>query len=560
MSGANEVVIIGGNAAGMSCATRLRRLDEKAKITIVEKGPVISFGTCGIPYVLGQVIQVPSQLNVQSPAKMQQWFNLDILINTELLEIDRGSETVRIRDSSGTPRQLHYDKLVLAIGAEPTIPDVPGIQSKHVFALHTAQDLHKVRHYLAGGDARWAAVIGGGFIGLETAENLHRLGLRTTVIERFPHILPGMDEILAEGIQAELRGNGVRLVLNARVTHISEPDGMFPGLVHVHGYEPISADLVIVATGVRARTLIAAKSGLRVGSSGVIVDEKMETTDPDIYAVGDMVKAHHALIGHRLHVPLAGPACRQGRIAADNICGRASRYRGNVGTSVCKIFGLSFGMAGLSNQALRDMGGAPFEYITIHPPQHATYYPGAHIMTMQASFEIPSGKILGVQIVGPEGVDKRLDVISTAIQAGMKISDLADLELGYAPQFGSAKDPVNMLGFVGQNILRKEVRILHPSDLPSKLAHIADYVVFDVRSPEEFRFSHVPGAVSVPLGQLRSVAQRLSTQKPVLAYCWVGYKSYIACRILQQMGFRAFYLDGGLKSLRSNEDYSLEQT
>lgn len=563
-----NVVIVGGVAGGMSCATRLRRLDEGAGITVIEKSPYISYANCGIPYALGGVIVSEAKLHLMTADKAKSWFNIDARLNTELLAINRSEKTIRVRAAQGAEETVPYGKLVLALGAEAFRPPIRGINAPHVFTLQTIPDLNGIDAFISKGgmhgqECQHAVVIGGGFIGLEAVENLVRRGLNVTVLEALPHVMPPVDPDMAEPLHEELRRNGVRVMLNARISEIraTSDSGDRQGAVAVsaaeEGREPeeVPADVVIVATGVRPRTAIALQAGLRVANGAVAVNGHMQTSDGDIYAVGDMVATPNLVSGTDANLTLAGPANREGRVAADHICGRErSRYHGNIGTAVCKVFERTIGLVGFSTEALARMKpGVEFEHVTVHPPHHAGYYPGATPLTVKVAFETPSGRLLGAQAVGAKGVDKRIDVLAMAIQAGMTIEDLEHVELAYAPPYGSAKDPVNMAGFVGGNVLRGDVRIVHAASLaasssPSSLSSFGQVV--DVRSPEEFGRGHLPGAVNIPIGNLRDrVGEIEKDAGRVLVYCWVGYRGYLAYRVLEQMGFDVYNLDGGFKAV-----------
>jgi len=575
---AKQVVIVGGVAGGMSCATRLRRLDENAHITVLEKGPFISYANCGIPYALGNVIQDEGKLHVQTNEKIKAWFNIDVRTNAELVSIDRVKKIVHVRETNEkdsatdqTLQQISYDRLVLSLGAEAVKPPIKGIDSDHVFTLQTIPDLEKVKSYIETHHCRHVAVIGGGFIGLETAENLRFLGLDVTVLEYLPHVFPPVDPDMAELLHREMRRHGLHLVLNARITRITAPGGSQHAQIVFDSSDSIRADLIIAAVGVQARTAVAAQAGLSVSRSGLTVNDTMQTSDPDIYAIGDMVETLNLVSGRSDRLALAGPANRQGRLVADHICGRNVHYRGNVGTAICKVFDLTVGSVGFSVEALRRMGrGDRTKYVTIHPSDHASYYPGAEQMTVRVAFEAPSGRLLGAQIVGKHGVDKRIDIFAMAMRAGMTIEDLEHVELGYAPPYGAAKDPVNMAGFVGGNLLRGAVETVHAQDLANEVLTNSQgerqtytlpdkYQVVDVRSPEEFESGHVIGAMNIPLGTLRTCLGPLDQTKKILVYCRVGYRGYLAYRILKQNGFDVVNLDGGFKSVSDGGYEILEE-
>lgn len=548
MSHQKNVVIVGGVAGGMSCATRLRRLDETVNITVIEKGPYVSYANCGLPYALGGIIS-EEKLRVQSVAKMKDWFNIDARVNTELVSIQREEKRVTVRDATGTESTMPYDKLVLAMGAEAFLPPIEGVDLPHVFTLQTIPDLQKIQALIAGTQVRRAAVVGGGFIGLEAAENLRHLGIDATILEFDHHVFPLVDPEIGQMVDEELRRNGVQLMLNARVTKITSPTDSEPGQVFAEGIEPVAADLVIMAVGIRARTAIAREAGLSVGRTGVTVNEAMQTSDPDIYAVGDMVETLNLISNAPMQTALAGPANRQGRLVADHISGRDVKYRGNLGASVCQVFDMTVGLVGMSSRNLNRLG-IKHEYITVHPPNHAGWYPGAAEMTIKAAFEVPGGRILGVQIIGKEGVDKRIDVMATAMRGGMTIGDLEHLELGYAPPYAAAKDPINMLGFVGGNVLRGDIKLVHAADFVQGSLTLEDFQIVDVRSVEEHARGHLKGAINIPLGELRQRVGEVKKGVPTVVHCWAGYRAYVACRFLAHNGVDAYNLDGGFKAVR----------
>jgi len=535
------LVIVGGVAGGMSAATRARRLSEDASITVFEKGPYVSFANCGIPYALSDTIPDPDSLLLQTPESVKKRFNIDVKINTEVVGIDRKKKVVLVRKKGGNEvNEVPYDKLVLAQGAKPVVPPIEGVDGENVFQLTTVVDLEGVKDYMARREVKRAVVVGGGFIGLEAAENLKEMGLEVAVVERGEHVLPPIDKDVAEPVHEELRKNGVRLVLKKGLEKI-EGD-----TVVVEGGEKIPAEMVMLVVGVRPRTGLARDAGLTVGKTGVTVNAQMQTSDPDIYAVGDMVETEQRVTGLRKVLALAGPANRQGRMAADHIFGKDVSYRGNVGAALVKVFGLTVGITGLSVAALRRLGMDPL-WVSAHPPDHAGYYPGAHPVTLKVAFEKETGKILGAQGIGAAGVDKRIDVLSTAIQAGMTVFDLEHLELAYAPPYGSAKDPVNMVGFIGSNVLRGDVDIVHGQDLTP--ADLKKMQIVDVRSPNEFSRGHLKFAKNIPVNDLRNDISELDKDKKTIVYCQVGYRGYLADRILKQKGFDVMNLDGGYKSV-----------
>jgi NADPH-dependent 2,4-dienoyl-CoA reductase/sulfur reductase-like enzyme/rhodanese-related sulfurtransferase len=546
MKDQTKIVIVGGVAGGMSAATRSRRLDENASITVFERGPYVSYANCGIPYALGGEIEDDDSLLLQSPEALKSRFNIDVYTRSEALDIDRTNRLLYVRnDDNETVTKVLYDKLILSQGAQPWRPSMEGIDLPHVFSLQTVPDLKRIKDFLAEKGSNNICIIGGGFIGLETAEQLRNRGNNITILEYMAHVFPPIDLDIAESLHSEVRKHGVKLQLNARVkrieaTHVVLEDG-----------SQVEAEMVLVLAGVRARTELARKAGLLVGKAGVTVNEFMQTSDLDIYAVGDMVETENRIAHSPMLLALGGPANRQGRLAADHIFGKDIRYRGNVGTSVCRVFDLTVACVGLSVSALRARGQNPL-WVTVHSPHHAGYYPGANPITLKVIFERGTGLLLGCQAVGRAGVDKRIDIVSTAIQARLTVFDLEHLELAYAPPYGSAKDPVNMAGFVGSNLLRGDYELIHPEDMAAVLQDkmaAQNMQIIDVRSPEEFARGHIPGAVNIPISALRHRIRTLDQAKSVVVYCFVGYRGYLAYRILKQRGFSVVNLDGGLKSV-----------
>jgi NADPH-dependent 2,4-dienoyl-CoA reductase/sulfur reductase-like enzyme/rhodanese-related sulfurtransferase len=548
-----RIVIVGGVAGGMSAATRARRLSETALITVFEKGPYVSYANCGLPYALGGIIKSESALILQTPETFKERFNIDVHVNSEVIAIDPIKKLVDVQ-TVGTEgvTQHRYDKLIFSQGSEPFKPHIEGINLPHVFTLQTIPDLQKIKSFISEHGSKSIAIIGGGFIGIEVADALHSLGgLKISIVEYTAHIFPLLDADITEPLHSEIRRNGINLLLNARIQRIEAgKESTGAHVVVAHG-EPVPADIVLVCVGTRTRTALAHSAGLIIGKTGVTVNEFMQTSDPDIYAVGDMVETHHHVADRPLNIALAGPANRQGRLAADNIFGRKVAYRGNVGTSACKVFDLTVASTGLSVHTLKDMG-REVQWVTVHPPDHAAYYPGASQMTLKVIFDPSTGKLLGAEAVGKSGIDKRIDVLSTALQAGMTIYDLEHLELAYAPPYGSAKDPVNMAGFVGSNVLRGDVEIVHPEELNLDDGDVEMEIV-DVRSKKEFEGGHLRGARNLPINGLRESLEKgvLGNGKgrKVLVYCQVGYRGYLGYRILKQKGFKVVNLDGGYKSV-----------
>lgn len=539
-----RIIIVGGVAGGMSAATRARRLNENASIIVLERGSFVSYANCGVPYALGGVIESDETLVLRTEASLESRFNIDIRLQSELVNISPQEHEIDVHDLQNDKfYKLSYDKLILAQGAESVRPPIPGMDLPQIFTLQTIPDLQKIHDFISRRNCKRAAVIGGGFIGLEAAENLHKLGLDVSMIERSSHVFTPFDGDLAEILHEELENHNVHLYVNENVMEIR--DDQSSAIIQLSGGQLVAADIVLVAVGVRARSDIARAAGLRIGERGVSVNLFMQTSDPDIYAVGDMVEVENRISHRAAYLALGGPANRQGRIAVDHIFGESTPYRGNVGTSVCKIFDLTASITGLSVESLKNIGFHPL-FVTVHPLDHAGYYPSASSMTLRVAFEPRTGHLLGAQAVGSNGVDKRIDVLSIALQANMSIFDLEHVELGYAPPYGSAKDPINMAGFVGSNLLRGMVEIVHPEKVSSLLP---SWQVVDVRSSDEFSQGHLPSARNIPLDELRGNIQHLRPERPVLVYCWVGYRGYLAYRILSQAGFKVANLDGGFKSV-----------
>ncbi|KAH8725949.1 FAD-dependent pyridine nucleotide-disulfide oxidoreductase [Phaeosphaeriaceae sp. PMI808] len=544
-----RIVVVGGVAGGMSFAARARRLSEAATITVFEKGPFVGYANCGIPYALGGVLDSDEALVLQTPESVKARYNVDIRVGNEVVRIDREKKAVEYMTEDGNLEWTAYDKLVLAQGAEPYRPPIPGLDAQNVFNLQTIPDMEYIKCYLATHSNRSVAIIGGGPIGLEAAESLRNSGVKVSVIEYMPHVYPPIDQDMAEPLHTELRKNGIDLYLNARIReleHKAEPQSASE--IILESGEKVLGHIVLVVTGVRPRTALAAQIGLEVNNFGVVTDEHMRTSDPNIYAIGDMACTMNRVTNTQHNLALAGPANRQGRLVADHMFGKHVAYRGNVGTSICQVFGLNVGFVGLSIKDLRAQSLA-FEYVTLHPPNHATYYPGSSRMTVKLAFSKPDGKILGAQIVGKEGVNTRLAVIATCMQANMTVYDLEHLELAYAPPFSSAKDPVNMAGFIASNVLRGDTEIIHVEHLTPEV--LEDYQIVDVRSAEELADGYVRGAVFVPVEQVRGQVGLglLHKDKKTLVYCQVGYRGYLAYRILKQAGFNVVNLDGGFKEI-----------
>jgi NADPH-dependent 2,4-dienoyl-CoA reductase/sulfur reductase-like enzyme/peroxiredoxin family protein/TusA-related sulfurtransferase/rhodanese-related sulfurtransferase len=535
-----KIVIIGGVAGGASAAARARRLNEQAEIILLERGPYISFANCGLPYHIGGEIEERERLLVTTPELLQRRFNIDVRTRSEAVRIDREQQRVEIRNhESGEIYYESYDALVLSPGAEPVRPPIPGIESPRVLSLRNMDDMDRIIGAL--NTVSHATVIGGGYIGLEMAEALRHRNKAVTLVELAPQVMGPADPEMVSILHQELELHGVDLRLETSVTGFEETE---TGLrLALSSGEALETGVAILAIGVKPETALAVEAGLELGPRGGIrVDDRMQTSAENIYAVGDAVEVVDFVTRSPALVPLAGPANRQGRIAADNIFGRDSRYKATQATAICKVFNLAVGMTGLSEKAAKRAGTA-YEKIYIHPASHASYYPGAAALSIKMLFDPETGRVLGAQAVGADGVDKRIDVFAVAIRAGLTVYDLEELELSYAPPYGSAKDPVNYAGFVAANVLRGDVRLCHVEEV---LQPDSDLKLLDVSTPEEVAAGTVAGAVNIPLGQLRERLGELSQEKEYAVFCKVGLRGYVACRVLQQNGFTCRNLSGGL--------------
>jgi NADPH-dependent 2,4-dienoyl-CoA reductase/sulfur reductase-like enzyme/rhodanese-related sulfurtransferase len=535
-----KIVIVGGVAGGASAATRARRLSEDAEIVVFERGPYVSFANCGLPYHVGGVIAERERLLVQTPEGLRARFGLDVRTETEVLAVDRAGKTVLARElKTGREYRESYDALILSPGAEALRPPIPGVDHPRVLTLRNMGDMDAI--IAAAQNAGRAVVVGAGYIGLELAESLRHRGLEVTLVEKLAHVMGLADPEMTAPLHAELVRHGIVLRLRTSVKAFFPKEA---GLeVQLDEGERLYCDFAVLAVGVRPEVRLAKAAGLELGPRGGIrVDGQMRTSDPAIWAVGDAVEVKDLVTGDPCLIPLAGPANRQGRIAADSVMGRESRYASSQGTGICKVFDVAFAMTGLTETALKAKG-RDFRRIYVHPASHATYYPGAHPVSLKLLFDPKDGRILGAQAVGPDGVDKRIDVLAVAQRAGLTVYDLEELELCYAPPFGSAKDVVNMAGFVAANVLRGDAELWEPEDLRAPEGQL----LLDVRTPEEFKDGHIPGAVNLPVDELRGRLAELPRDKTILAYCQVGLRGYLACRILSQRGLRAKNLSGGFK-------------
>lgn len=542
-----RVLIVGGVAGGASCAARLRRLDESVEITVFERGPHVSFANCGLPYYVGNVIADERSLLVASREMFRTRFNVDVQTETEVTSIDRRERLLTVRDGrSGNSRVERYDALVLSPGAAPIRPPLPGVDLPGVFAVRTIPDSRRIRSWISERQATRAVVVGGGFIGLEMVENLVQRELAVTVLEKLPQLMPPLDPEMATPLSEHLGARGVRLHLGDGLAQIEAGDGGDLIVVAESGAR-LPADLVILAIGVRPETALAKAAGLPLGPrGGIVVDAQMRTADPHIWAVGDAVEVPDVLTGQETVLPLAGPANRQGRVAAEAIAGRATKFRGVQATAVVGVLGLTVASTGASEKGLRRAGVEQFEKVYLHPGHHAGYYPGAQPIHLKLLFSVPDGRILGAQAVGAAGVEKRIDVIATAIQFRGTVHDLAEAELCYAPQYGAAKDPVNVAGMLAANVLAGDMPVAAWAELAR-----TDAVVLDVREPDEFAAGHIPHAINLPLSQLRSRYGELPPDRELYICCEVGQRAYYATRFLAQRGYRARNLSGGYTTYKA---------
>lgn len=544
-----KVLIVGGVAGGASAAARLRRLDETSEIIIFERGAYISFANCGLPYYVGGAITEKSALTLQTPESFHARFHIDVRVQTEVVSIDRTQKTVMVRDLKADRVYTEaYDKLILSTGAEPLVPPIEGAGLESVFTLRNIPDAYAIRDkVVALGVGKRAVIVGGGYIGVEMAENLAHAGMEVTIVEMADHLIAPLDFDMAADVHHYVEKQGVHLMLGSAVTGIRERDG---GVTVSTSTGDVDADFVILAVGVRPESRLAKDAGLSLNSKGGIqVDDHMRTADESIYAVGDAVEITDFVTGDKAMIPLAGPANKQGRIAADNICGIPSVYTGTQGSAVLKVFDMSIATTGLSERAARAKG-IDCDKVFLYSANHAGYYPGSAMMSMKVLFEKQSGKLLGAQIVGFDGVDKRCDVLATAIRFGALGKDLTRLELCYAPPFGSAKDPVNMAGFVIDNLQNGLVKQFHWHDV-KELPRDGSVQLVDVRTAKEASRGMIDGFRNIPLDTLRSHLGELDRSKPVYVHCHSGLRSYIACRILSGSGFDCWNLAGGYRLYQS---------
>ena len=540
-----KVVIVGGVAGGATAAARLRRLDEEAEIVILERSGYVSYANCGLPYYIGGTIQDKGALTLQTPESFRARFNIDVRVRHEVLSLQPQAHTVTVRRlDDGTEYTESYDKLILSPGAKAIRPPLPGIDLEGIFTLRTVEDTLCIREFLEHHQPKSAVVVGGGFIGLEMAENLIHAGVHTTLIQLDDQVLLPLDKDMAGEVHSYLRGQGLDLRLGTAVTGFRRQGSQLETLIG--DQPPVAADLVILAIGVAPESQLARQAGLTLGQKGaIVVDAHMRTSQPDIYAVGDAVELTHAVTGQKALVALAGPANRQGRVAADHICGLGQSYAGAQGSSILKLFDMTAAATGLNEKAAQAAGVAYDKAVT-YSASHATYYPGAQNMTIKTLFDPQTGRILGAEIVGFDGVDKRIDVMAAAIRAGLTAQQLTQLDLAYAPPYSSAKDPVNMAGYVIENLRGGLVRQYH-WDQVATLPDDGSVTLLDVRTPQEVEAQGLlrPDALHIPLDSLRQHLDQLDPAKEVYVNCYSGLRSYLACRILSQRGFRCHNLSGG---------------
>ncbi len=550
---AKRILIVGGVAGGASAAARLRRLDETAEIIMFERGDYISFANCGLPYYIGGEIKNRDDLLLQTPESFKKRFNIDVRVRNEVTGIDSEKKQISVKNlSTGKTYTESYDKLILSPGAEPVKPPIPGIDSDRIFTLRNVPDTDLINDFIDKHKPKRAVIVGAGYIGLEMAENLRRRGMLVAIVEMVDQVLPVMDKEMAGFIQPELHKHNVALWLDDAVANFRPSNSRL--VVGLKSGMELSCEIVILAIGVKPEVKLARQAKLEIGTTGGIkVNEELQTNDPDIYAIGDAIEVRDFALDNPTLIPLAGPANKQGRMVADNICGGNRRYNGTQGTSILKVFDLTVAMTGASEKALAKTN-MEYEKLYIHPANHVGYYPGAKQMHIKLLFTKPEGKILGAQIVGSKGVDRRIDIFAVAIRAGLTVFDLQELELAYAPPYGSGKDAVNMAGFAASNILDGTMEVVHWNQLDG-----ADYIL-DIRTTGEFNRGNVPSSVNIPVDELRNRLNELPQDTEINIYCTVGIRSYIACRILMQNGFIARNISGGFITYRSYENKELLDT
>lgn len=540
-----RVLIVGGVAGGATAAARIRRLDENAEITVFERSGYISYANCGLPYYIGDVITDPEELTLQTPESFFSRFRINMKVHHEVTKIHPDQKTISVKNlETGEEFEESYDKLILSPGAKPTQPRIPGVGMEKVFTLRTVEDTFRIKEYISKHQPKSAVLAGGGFIGLELAENLKKLGMDVTIVQRPKQLMNPFDADMASFIHSEIRKHGVKLALGHTVEGFEEKDGGVDILLKDE--MPLHADMVVLAIGVTPDTYLAKEAGLKLGIKGsIVVNDRMETSIPDIYAAGDAVQVKQYVTGQDALISLAGPANKQGRIIADNICGGDSRYTGSQGSSVIKVFDMTAATTGINETNARK-AGLDVDTVILSPMSHAGYYPGGKVMTMKVVFEKETYHLLGAQIVGYEGVDKRIDVLAAAIHGKMKATELKDLDLAYAPPYSSAKDPVNMAGFMIDNISKGILKQWHLEDI-DHLPRDGSVTLLDVRTVREFGNGHIEGFINIPVDELRERLDEIEKDKPVYVICQSGLRSYIGTRILEGNGYTAYNFAGGFR-------------
>ena len=540
-----KVLIVGGVAGGATAAARIRRLDENAEITVFERSGYISYANCGLPYYIGEIITDPEDLTLQTPESFFTRFRINMKVHHEVIEIHPDQKTISVKNlENGEEFKETYDKLILSPGAKPTQPRLPGVGIEKVFTLRTVEDTFHIKEYIRRNQPKSVVLAGGGFIGLELAENLRELGMDVTIVQRPKQLMNPFDADMASFIHSEMRKHGVTLALGHTVEGFEEKDGGVDVLLKDE--MPMHADMVVLAIGVTPDTHLAEAAGLELGIKGsIVVNDRMETSAPDIFAAGDAVQVKHYVTGQNALISLAGPANKQGRIIADNICGGDSRYSGSQGSSVIKVFDMTAATTGINETNARK-AGLDVDTVILSPMSHAGYYPGGKVMTMKVVFEKETYCLLGAQIVGYEGVDKRIDVLAVAIHAGMKATELKDLDLAYAPPYSSAKDPVNMAGFMIDNISKGTLKQWHLRDIDF-LPRDGSVILLDVRTTSEYGNGHIEGFKNIPVDELRERLDEIEKDKPVYVICQSGLRSYIGTRILEGNGYKAYNFSGGFR-------------
>lgn len=540
-----KVVIIGGVAGGATAAARIRRLDEKAQILVFEKSGYVSYANCGLPYYIGGVIEDPDALTLQTPESFWKRFQIEMRVRHEVIAINPEKQTVKVKNlNTGETFEESYDKLLIATGAKPVWPDLPGIGSEKLFTLRTVEDTFRIREFVEKNQPKSVVLAGGGYIGLELAENFREMGMDVTIVQRPKQIMNPLDSDMAAFVHGKMRSRGVKLMLGHGVTGFEENQ---TGIrILLKDGETLEADMAILAIGVTPDSHLAREAGLELGLKGsIVVNDRMETSAPNIYAAGDAVEVKHYITGEKALISLAGPANRQGRIAADNICGGDSRYPGSQGSSVLKVFDMTVAATGINERTAKSLG-IDYDKVYLSPANHAGYYPGGRLMTMKVIFEKKTWKLLGAQIVGYEGVDKRIDVLATAMYAGITALQLKELDLAYAPPYSSAKDPVNMAGFMIENIAEGRLKQFFAEDVET-LPRDGSVILLDTRTPGEYHRGHIEGFINIPVDELRDRLSDLDKNKKVYIICQSGLRSYIAYRILTQEGYDCRNFSGGFR-------------